>query len=191
MVNEAQKNSYSNEVEKKIETKNEEPKPTVSLKGFSSVQFSQSISIHKTTTQKKEEEDILIQDSSNRPMESFTEAQFREKWLNYKNQLLENGLSSLASAFENLPEIEGDVILMTVENKALEDDVTDNKTEILDFLRKELRNYNLSLTTKINADLRQKKAYTPMEKFAKMSEKNPHLITLVKTFDMDINYPNK
>lgn len=191
LVNEVKNNDYTNEVEKKIEQKVEEPKPTVSLKGFSSVQFSQSISIHKTTTQKKEEEDILTQDTSNRPTEPFTENQFRIKWFEYKNQLLENGLSSLASAFENLPEIDGEIINMTVENKALEDDVTDNKTEILDFLRKELRNYNLSLTTKINADLRQKKAYTPMEKFAKMSEKNPHLITLVKTFDMDINYPNK
>lgn len=191
LVNEVQNNNYTNEVEKKIEPKVEEQKPTVSLKGFSSVQFSQSISIHKTTTQKKEEEDVLTQDSSNRPTEPFTEAQFREKWFIYKNQLLANGLSSLASAFENLPEIDGETINMTVENKALEDDVNENKTEILDFLRKELRNYNLSLTTKINADLRQKKAYTPMEKFAKMSEKNPHLITLVKTFDMDINYPNK
>lgn len=191
LVNEAKSNNFTTEVEKKTEPKIEDSKPIVSLKGFSSINFSQSISIHKTTSQQKQEEKILIQDSSNRPTESFTEAQFREKWFVYKNQLLEKGLPSLASAFENLPEIEGDVIHMTVENKALEDDVNESKTEILDFLRKELRNYKLSLTTKINADIRQKKAYTPMEKFAKMSEKNPHLITLVKTFDMDINYPNK
>jgi len=105
--------------------------------------------------------------------------------------LIEKGSTSLASAFENLPEIVGEKITMTVENKALEDDINETKTDILDFLRKALNNYNLNLEVKINADLKARKAYTPMEKFAKMSEKNPHLITLVKTFDMDINYPKK
>lgn len=90
-----------------------------------------------------------------------------------------------------MPEINEETITVVVENKALEDDIIETKTDILDFLRKELNNYNLNLTTRINTDLKARRAYTPMEKFAKMSEKNPHLITLVKTFDMDINYPNK
>lgn len=158
---------------------------------MSSVSFSQNISIHKTLNQTKKEEEIAIQDLSNRPTEEFTMEVFQQKWLAYKNLLIENGSTSLASAFENLPEIAGDKIIITVENKALEDDIIETKTDILDFLRKGLSNYNLSLEVKINADLKTRKAYTPMEKFAKMSEKNPHLITLVKTFDMDINYPNK
>ena len=78
---------------------------------------------------------------------------------------------------------------MIIENKALEDEIQETKTEILDFLRKELQNYNLSIDTKINIDQKARKAYTPMEKFAKMSKKNHHLIALVKTFDMDISYP--
>lgn len=116
---------------------------------------------------------------------------FQKKWFAYKHLLIENGSTSLASAFESLPEINGENITIKVENKALEDDINETKTDILDFLRKELNNYNLNLTTKINIDLKARKAYTPMEKFAKMSEKNPHLIALVKAFDMDINYPNK
>jgi hypothetical protein len=34
-----------------------------------------------------------------------------------------------------------------------------------------------------------KKAYTPQEKFMKMSEKNPALINLAKAFEAEIGYP--
>ncbi|MGE0562707.1 MAG: DNA polymerase III subunit gamma/tau [Flavobacteriales bacterium] len=189
LVSEANQNSYNNEVEKPTTT--EAPKPTITLKNLSSISFSQNISIHKSVNQTRQEEEIAIQELTNRPTENFTIEDFQKKWFAYKHLLIEKGSTSLASAFENLPEIVGEKITLTVENKALEDDINETKTDILDFLRKALNNYNLNLEVKINADLKARKAYTPMEKFAKMSEKNPHLITLVKTFDMDINYPKK
>lgn len=186
LVHEAKSSHYGNEVEKPL--KPEPTKPTITLKNLSSVTLSQNISIHKTATQKKEEE-VTIQELSNRPTEPFTTEQFKQKWSAYKHLLFEKGETSLASAFENIPELIDEKIIITINNKALEDEIIETKTDILDFLRKELKNYNLSLETKINIDQKARKAYTPMEKFAKMSEKNPHLITLVKTFDMDISYP--
>jgi DNA polymerase-3 subunit gamma/tau len=186
LVNEAKSTHYGNEVEKPL--KPEPAKPTITLKNLSSVTLSQTISIHKTATQKKEEE-VTIQELSNRPTEPFTTEQFKQKWSAYKHLLIEKGETSLASAFENMPELIDEKIIITINNKALEDEIIETKTDILDFLRKELKNYNLSLETKINIDQKARKAYTPMEKFAKMSEKNPHLIALVKTFDMDISYP--
>lgn len=186
LVNEAKSTHYGNEVEKPL--KPEPAKPTITLKNLSSVTLPQTISIHKTATQKKEEE-ITIQELSNRPTEPFTTEQFKQKWSAYKHLLIEKGETSLASAFENMPELIDEKIIITINNKALEDEIIETKTDILDFLRKELKNYNLSLETKINIDQKARKAYTPMEKFVKMSEKNPYLITLVKTFDMDISYP--
>ena len=193
LVNESQSSHYGNEVEKQP-TPPDSPdnyrdqKSTITLKNLSSVNFSQNISIHKTAHKKKGEE-ITIQELSNRPTEPFTTEQFKQKWSAYKHLLIEKGETSLASAFENMPELIDEKIIITINNKALEDEIIETKTDILDFLRKELKNYNLSLETKINIDQKARKAYTPMEKFAKMSEKNPHLITLVKTFDMDISYP--
>lgn len=191
LVNEAKSSHYGNEVEKQplpssLPTQGQ--KSTITLKNLSSVNFSQNISIHKTAHQKKEEE-IAIQELSNRPTEPFNAEQFKQKWSAYKHLLIEKGETSLASAFENMPELIDEKIIITINNKALEDEIIETKTDILDFLRKELKNYNLSLETKINIDQKARKAYTPMEKFVKMSEKNPHLITLVKTFDMDISYP--
>lgn len=187
MVSEAKNSHYGNEVEKQQNPA--PPKPTITLKNLSSITFSQNVSIHKTQHQKKEDEEKTIQELTHRPTEPYTPAQFKQKWHEYKKLLIEKGETSLASAFEIIPEIIEDKILVVIENKALEDEIQETKTEILDFLRKELQNYNLCLDTKINIDQKARKAYTPMEKFIKMSEKNPHVIALVKTFDMDISYP--
>jgi DNA polymerase-3 subunit gamma/tau len=95
----------------------------------------------------------------------------------------------LASIFETVPLIEGNEITVTLENKALDDDFNAQKSELLDFIRKELNNYSISVNTIINKDVMIKKAYTPQEKFMKMSEKNPALINLAKAFDAEIGYP--
>lgn len=44
------------------------------------------------------------------------------------------------------------------------------------------------METKVNKDIKLKKAYTPQEKFVKMSEENPLLKQLVQKLDMDVGY---
>lgn len=97
----------------------------------------------------------------------------------------------MANIFEETPEVNNNEIHLTLENKALSEEFNAHKTEVLDFLRKELNNYDINITTSINKDLTAKKAYTPQEKFMKMSEKNPHVIQLAKMLDGDIGYPIK
>ncbi|MCC7332301.1 MAG: hypothetical protein IT232_06815 [Flavobacteriales bacterium] len=97
----------------------------------------------------------------------------------------------MAFAFQKFPEIEGSTLIMSIENKTLEKEVLESKQQILDFLRRELKNYSLNLITKINTSTDSKKAYTPSEKFIKMSEKNPNLKLLAETFQMDIGYPKQ
>lgn len=163
-------------------------KPKLSLKSTSNLSFSDSISIKKSTSTKEVEED-LNQDLSVKPTEPFSTDAFTKKWAQYKNLLLKEGKSSLASIFETVPLIEGNDITVTLENKALDDDFNAQKSELLDFIRKELNNYSISVNTIINKDVMIKKAYTPQEKFMKMSEKNPALINLAKAFDAEIGYP--
>lgn len=163
-------------------------KPTLTLKNSSSLSFSDSISIKRSTFKKEAEED-LTQDLSIKPTEPFTKDVFAKKWNQYKNLLLKEGKSSLASIFETEPLIEGNEITVTLENKALDDEFNAQKSELLDFIRKELNNYSISITSIINKEVMMKKAYTPQEKFMKMSEKNPSLINLAKAFDAEIGYP--
>lgn len=163
-------------------------KATLSLKSTSNLSFSDSISIKKSE-QTDKKIDVTNQDFSSKSTDSFTTDEFAKKWNQYKKLLLADGKSSLASIFEELPLIENNNITVTLENKALDDEFNTQKSEFLDFIRKELNNYSISVNTIINKDVKIKKAYTPQEKFLKMSEKNPALINLAKKFDADVGYP--
>ncbi len=165
------------------------PKPNVSLNLKSNLNFTGAISI-KGNTQNKEAttaEETLAK----KPTEPFTIEAFESKWKEFKHSLEIAGKYSLANIFEETPEVNNNEIHLTLENKALSEEFNAHKTEVLDFLRKELNNYDINITTSINKDLTTKKAYTPQEKFMKMSEKNPHVIQLAKMLDGDIGYPIK
>lgn len=182
------------EVEAQIVEEPKTAKPTESspkpqLKNVGGLNFASSISINKSNDSsiedKKEAQEISLE---NRPTEKYTQEQFEEKWKKFKSILEKNNRTNLASVFQYIPKVENDVIQLLVENKALEDEFKAQQTDFLEFIRHELNNFNINIKTEINKDTKTKKAYTPQEKFVKMSEKNPHLKTLVKTLDMDIGY---
>jgi len=56
------------------------------------------------------------------------------------------------------------------------------------FLRKNLNNFKIQLNTQIVLTQEKTKPYTPEEKFNKMAEKNPELINLKKTLDLEIDF---
>ena len=165
-----------------------EPK-TSPLKTSIGLNFADNISINPSikeniSTVKQETETIL----ENRPELEYTQEDFEIKWKEFKSILEDKGKSNLASIFDEIPIVENDTINILVENKALEDEFIAQRSDFLEFIRNELSNFNIQLTTEINKDVKAKKAYTPQEKFAKMSEKNPQLIELVKKLDMDVGY---
>ena len=186
-------------VQQKVEEPKNKPQPTeqtpivkkaVSLKPKVGLNFADNISINAAP--KEEKKNITASGievtPENRPTENFTPEQFAEKWKIFKGILEDKGKSNLASIFEVIPEIENDTIKILVENRALEDEFKAQQSDFIDFIRLELSNYNIQVTTEINKEVTNKKAYTPQEKFAKMSEKNPTLKDLVKKLDMDVGY---
>jgi DNA polymerase-3 subunit gamma/tau len=62
------------------------------------------------------------------------------------------------------------------------------KTELMSFLRTRLSSPSLQLKMIINEAKVQDVLYTPVEKFAKLSEKNPELKRLREVLDLDIQY---
>lgn len=94
----------------------------------------------------------------------------------------------MASIFEVVPIIDNETINLLIENKALSDEFNSQKGDFLEFIRKELSNYNIQVVTEVNKDVKLKTAYTPQEKFVKMSAKNPNLNELIKKLDMDVGY---
>jgi DNA polymerase-3 subunit gamma/tau len=64
----------------------------------------------------------------------------------------------------------------------------EKKTELMSFLRSKLSNSALQLKTIVNETKAQDILYTPSEKFAKLSEKNPELKRLREVLDLEIQY---
>ena len=56
----------------------------------------------------------------------------------------------------------------------------------MSYLRKNLKNYDIALDITVNEELDTKYAYTPIEKYEKLKEKNPNLELLRKIFDLDV-----
>jgi len=162
------------------------PQESPTLKRSENLSFSDTISINPIK-QKKETKDPTIS-KTNRPVEQYTPEQFGNVLNDYKILLQEKGKDSLASIFEVLPEVKKDNIHLLIENKALADEFNAQKADFLDYIREQLSNYNIQVNTEINKDVKLKKAYTPQEKFVKMSEKNPALKRLVDDLEMDVGY---
>jgi DNA polymerase III subunit gamma/tau len=170
------------EIEKVIST------TKVSLKINNGLSFSDSISINTNNLNKEEKKVDVSENITNRPTEDYSLEKFATVWNDFKIQLQQKGKSSLAMVFEEVPEIKDNLIILTVGNKALEDEFKAQQSDFLEFVRKELSNFDIQITTEINKDVSAQKAYTPEEKFVKMSEKNPTLKKLVSKLDMDIGY---
>jgi len=169
------------------ETAADKPTGPPKLKRSRSGSFSGSISINPTLKTKEEIKEEK-EEVSYRPTEAFTAEKYAEVLNNFKNQLKEKGKDSLSSIFDVLPVLKKETIHLLIENKALEDEFLSNKSDFLTYARKELANYNIQVATEINKDSKLKKAYTPQEKFVKMSDANPYLNELVKKLDMDVGY---
>lgn len=170
----------------KPETPRVEEKKATHSQQLGSFQLSGTISIKEQLADK--ENSGKKEDTSEKPTVPFTEEAFLAQWKIYKDKLLADGQIMFASAFENAPEIEGTLIKVIVENKAIVDEFTAQKPDILDFFRATLNNYNIDFELTINKDKANKKAFTPEEKFEKMSEKNPVLKILRDRLDLEVGY---
>lgn len=121
---------------------------------------------------------------------TFTEAEFENSWkemiLFLEKQNL-SGWSIIGSALRGRkPIVDADFkIELKVDNKTQEEEVSLIRTEIHDYLRKDLNNGAIELILTIVRDKKEKKAYTNEEKFNRLAEKHPILLKMKKELDLD------
>lgn len=90
---------------------------------------------------------------------------------------------------KNKPELQkGNIVIVLADNAIQADIVNEKKPELLSKLRKELGNYTVDIQTKINKSIKAEKAYLPVEKLAKLIQKNPAVEKLRATFNLDLDY---
>ncbi len=79
-------------------------------------------------------------------------------------------------------------VIIEIENSAQKESFEPVRQEFLDYLRKNLNNSIVSLRIEEKITNGIKKAYTPLEKFETMMQKNPALLEMKKRFNMELDY---
>ena len=172
------------QAQKVEEPKTETPKPILN----SAIKRTSSLSL-KSIHQKKEEKKTVIEENfDNHPKDLFTEEELQLFWQEYVNLLREKGENSMASIVAtDIPKLEDNFkVSFTVPNKLMEDQFRKGRPKLLNFLREKANNYGITIHVKLNESVEKKFAYTPLEKFNKMKEKNPLLEKLRQTFELDM-----
>jgi DNA polymerase-3 subunit gamma/tau len=166
----------------KLQTPNSKPST-----GRSGISITETLKPQEKKTEvTKAEQDVTVKGTK-----EFSQRELEIVWDEFAVQLQKQGRYSLHAALvKRKPSLkENFKIEFLLDNSAVEKDVTDVKMELMVFLRQNLDNGNLQLTTLIDKSAHASKTpYTPKEKFERLLEKNPALKDLKNTFDLDIEY---
>ncbi|GHA50087.1 hypothetical protein GCM10007103_33620 [Salinimicrobium marinum] len=119
--------------------------------------------------------------------EDFTEAQMLEAWKEFVDKQHEQGEKILASIMEtDTPRLEGKNICLELPNDTMKQELERAQYHLLGHIKDKLQNTHIALKIKVNEQVAKKYAFTPMEKYEKLREKNPLIDKLRTTFDLDI-----
>jgi len=118
----------------------------------------------------------------------FDQEKLEKVWLYYTESVAgqyPNFYSILSTRKPAL--LENHVIELQLDNRAQEITLKERRADLLDFLRGELRNQKIQLTTRLEETVNQSKPYTAEDKYRAMVEKNPALKTLRENLDMELD----
>ncbi|MGY0392325.1 DNA polymerase III subunit gamma/tau [Bizionia sp. KMM 8389] len=129
--------------------------------------------------------DVVV-DETDLPKEAFTEEQLVNVWNVYVKELEATGKFNLASILSiDIPKVKGTAIQLEFPNATNKLEVEREQYDLLNYIRKELSNYDIHLDITINEQMEKKYAYTSEEQFEKLKAKNPSVELLKKTFGLD------
>lgn len=117
---------------------------------------------------------------------------FDKAWKSYLKKLEEENRKSLRHVMLVIePVLDGGAIKLILENKLQKELFENERGVLLEYLEQQLNVKGLSMVTKVNkkkAKKIEKKPFTQTEKFKKMVEKNPAILTLKEKLDLKLEY---
>jgi DNA polymerase-3 subunit gamma/tau len=149
-----------------------------------------AFNLDKIKLPQKEEKEAEI-DVSSLPKDDFSPEKLIIIWQKYAAKMQEAGKESLyVTLTRRHPEkIDQTSIGFIIDNKVQEQDIEKEKPVMMEFIRKELNNFHLQLHLAQTTDDDNKQIlYTSRDKFKKLAEKNPHLLTLKQRFNLDLEF---
>ncbi len=144
-----------------------------------------------SSIKKKKELLKIINDNkpeeSEKPKNSFTEEQFHQAWSQFTKKIDEEGKYNLLSHLTMAkPVLKGTTVNLVYPNNTIKTEVERAQHDILSFIKDKLKNYEIDLEIIVNETAEKKYAYTPIEKYDKLKEKNPLLDTLRKELGLEL-----
>lgn len=167
------------------------PEPKVLSAPSGNTKYTSSLSINKMMAPKEDGEDGAPMDFSNMPMNDYHIDDFKMAWRRFAHMLKEKGDKTYYNALIKRDPIQknDDLFILEVDNQVQVDTIRLRISELLGYLRKELRNYNIKVELEITTNPDEEvKFQTGKDKFAALARKNPNLHTLKKTFNLDIEF---
>ncbi len=150
-----------------------------------------SIKINQSPQEDEKKKDQLTSniEQEDKPEESFSENDLLDVWDKLKDNYKITSVSIFTALNTHPPVLIDDITIeMGVDNLVQQDNIFEQKPQILSFLRKNLNNYAINFQVRIKENRKVQKAYLPAEKFQKMVDKNPDLERLKNDLDLDLIY---
>lgn len=109
-------------------------------------------------------------------------------WSSLARKKKEDGKDQLFMLMSQPYDFAENVVTLTVTSPLQEDLINEYRPEIVQFLRKELRNRLIGIATKLVKPDSRKMIYTPHEKFNFLAEKHPTLLILKEKLGLDPDF---
>ncbi len=160
------------------------PKPSLS----GSASLIPNLNDLEASYSKQEEEvpEYLVGESR----EDFDADRMLKHWNQYAEKIKKEGKINIFTIMTSNPPtlLEGFLIELIIENKVQEELLINEKVDLLNYMRTELKNFGIELTTRLVEATAKRRLYTSTEKYNHMVEKNPKLEEFRRRFNLDIDY---
>ncbi len=172
--------------QQKVETPPEKPTITISMMRNKVSGLSLSSIKAKQEHLKKQQDKVV--DKKDLPSDTFTLERLLEVWKAYTAKLDEKGEKIMASLLAtDVPKLKDKtVICIEMPNETMKIEIERAQYPLLEYIRKELNNYDISLEIDVNEETEKKYAFTARDKYEKLKEINPLVERLRRDFDLEI-----
>lgn len=187
-------NSASTEVEKpstevkKTAPEVKTPKPKIDISMMRNKVSGLSLSSIKAKQEHLKKQQSRVIDHKELPKDAFTEERMVEVWNAYVDKIDRKGEKIMASSLStDVPKLkDATTISIELPNDTMKIEIERAQYPLLEFIRRELNNYDVSLEIDVNEQTVKKYAFTTRDKYEKLKEINPLVERLRKDFDLEI-----
>jgi DNA polymerase-3 subunit gamma/tau len=125
----------------------------------------------------------------NQKADPFTQQALETAWLKYANEMKTRKANLGAALAGKMPVLKDSArIEFTINNKALEEAINEDKMNFLGFLRNELNNFSIQLELIMVQSEDKANLYTATDRYKRLVEKNPAINKFRQAFDLDIEF---